>query len=221
MALSYPLPSRTGSSTFVVLPMTEVHIPATVEVHLEAFEDYMNVKLGRRYVRAFLLWFVGNPSSVALVSQVHGETVGYVVGAPVGYNRRLNRDLWLVGGLGLATRPYLLLEPRVRNNLCRRLRAMFSRSGPAQESIFPSLPKPTMSLVGIGLRKNCRGHGTGAALLRAFEEEARKRGMASYCLSVYRSNKQARRFYEKHGMACHEAGQEDYLYYSKVLAEVS
>jgi ribosomal protein S18 acetylase RimI-like enzyme len=192
--------------------MTECDVSGVVDVHIDAFKGYMNVALGRGYLKAFIRWFARNPAASAFVGEFENQLIGYVVGAPFGYGRMLSRDLWPVGALALAARPYLLLQRRVRRTVIHRVRRMFDSM--AEQRV--ELGMPTMSLVGIALGSSYRRRGCGEALLAAFEARARQQGMMSYCLSVYHDNIGARQFYEKHGMVCDDVTA-DVLRYSKTL----
>jgi len=201
----------------VVEPMTEALLADVVRIHFDAFADYMNTKLGTRYVQAFLSWFATQQDTVALAATRDGITVGYVVGAPLGYQRRLNRALLLEACLGMMIRPWLLLQPRVIAVCWRKFLMMTG----LQENESPelSLPVPTMNLVGIGVSTEARGSGVSHSLMTAFEAVSRSHGMKSLCLTVYRSSTPARRLYEKHGWVSHEGGSMDSLYYFKTFSE--
>jgi GNAT superfamily N-acetyltransferase len=64
-----------------------------------------------------------------------------------------------------------------------------------------------------------RGRGIGTALLKAAEEECRRRGSQLLEINVDGEDADARRFYERHGYANHEPGQtQPQLYYHRDLA---
>jgi GNAT superfamily N-acetyltransferase len=63
-----------------------------------------------------------------------------------------------------------------------------------------------------------RGQGIGTQLLRAAEDECRRRGVGLLEINVDGEDTDARRFYERHGYASHEPGTtEPELYYSREL----
>jgi GNAT superfamily N-acetyltransferase len=67
-----------------------------------------------------------------------------------------------------------------------------------------------------------RGRGIGTALLKASEEECRRRGSELLEINVDGEDADARRFYERHGYANHEPGQaEPQLYYHRALVPPS
>jgi GNAT superfamily N-acetyltransferase len=63
-----------------------------------------------------------------------------------------------------------------------------------------------------------RGRGIGAALLKAAEDVVRQRGCELLEINVDGEDKDARRFYERHGYANHDPGQtQPQLYYHRDL----
>lgn len=193
-------------------------LPWVIAVHREAFRGYMNTRLGDRYLRHFFEYFIAEPAAIALVSEgADGRIGGYVVGAPLGYSRALDRRILLPALTGLLTSPGLLLDARVRSTAFGRLRGLLRRPPPAPPA--PVLPAPCMSLVGIGVSEAVRSRGHGRALLQAFEPRARSLGAKSMRLSVYEENRKARDAYERAGWQPFEGpvlpGYA--MYYSQVL----
>ena len=94
----------------VIAEYTSHDFDALVPLHLTAFKGYMNASLGRKYVRHFFAWFLGSPQTITLKAEIYGRICGYVVGAPVGYDRELNRDLFYIGLKGILSHPSVLLH---------------------------------------------------------------------------------------------------------------
>lgn len=194
------------------------HIDDLARLHRAAFRGSMNARLGDGYARALIAWFRRGDERIALEAmRGDGEPIGYVLGAPVGYARRMNRDLARNAAGGLLRRPWLLVDREFRATLWSRLRLLvgFSRAATAP----PQLPEPTMSLVGIGVSSASRGEGVGSLLMAEFERRARALGMKSMRLSVRIDNAAAVRCYEKNGWRLCAAAAElpSVRYYSKRL----
>jgi ribosomal protein S18 acetylase RimI-like enzyme len=210
----------TTPSDVTVVPMTAEMVPEVVQVHFDAFAGYLSARIGRAYVRAFMHWFRQAERGIGLVvTDRHGNVVGYVVGAPVGYNKRMNRDLLWVAAAGIMTRPWLVCSRLFRSKIRARLRLILGRA-PVQD-VAPELPEPTMSLVGIGVSSAARGKQIGLRLMQAFEAKARELQMRSLQLSVYTDNKAARHLYEQCGWQpfSRPVQEQDALYYFRVLSE--
>ncbi len=195
-------------------PMTAGDVEAVTEVHLAAFRGYLNTRLGRGYLRAFLGWFVRDEAGIALVVECNGRCAGYVVGAPLGYQRRLSLRTIPAAALGALVRPWVVFDTRVRRAVAARMSTMLGSD--RTESVLGQTG--TFSLVGIAVDPAVVGQGLGAALMSAFEKEARRAGARDLRLSVYPDNAAARRLYERCGWGLLE-GQTPggAVYYAKVL----
>lgn len=198
-----------------IVPISRDLVDEAARVHLEGFSGYMNTKLGQRYVHSFIDWFRRQQQTIALAAVHGGELAGYVVGAPVGYDARMNKDLAFVAASSMLIRPWLFGDVRIRRRITARLKILLGRRSQGGEKV--DLPNPTMSLVGICVSPRMRGKKIADQLMQAFEEEARSRGMKSLRLSVYKENSAARKLYEKHGWRPHDIPDEDSMYYSLLL----
>lgn len=197
-SLGAPQTGIASDTGVALIPMTAEIVPAAVKVHLEAFTGYMNTQIGTGYVRALMNWFLQGERAIALVAtDTDGQVIGYVVGAPLGYERPMSRDLFWVATMGMIVRPWLFFHTQFRSTVMRRLRLIFGRTLVRQAK--RDFPEPIMVLVGIGVSPAARGKRIGVSLLRAFEERARQLRMQSIELSVYPNNIVARRLYESCG----------------------
>ena len=184
--------------TIAVVPITsEDMVRAAARVHLEAFVRSESTRIGHRYVRRFIDWFRCCQDAIALAACAGEEVCGYVVGAPVGYQLQMYRDLLLVAASSLITRPVVLLHADVREMARTRLEMLLGRTVSGETE--PSLPRPTMVLDTIGVSPKWQGRQVGDRLMEVFEAEARARQMKSLRLTVLKSNAAARHLYERRG----------------------
>ncbi len=171
----------------VVEPLTYVDIESVVDVHMEAYHDRPSGMVGRKYARQFLLWFSHQPDAVAIVAKHGDKVLGYGVGAPVGYQRRLNRNLFWTVFWSVLFRPKVWINPIVISNIWSRFLVLLGVS--PKESRPPDLPLPLMSYVGAAVSSEARGMGVGFALYKSFEDETRKLGtVKSIRGTVHRDN---------------------------------
>ncbi|MEO6110256.1 MAG: GNAT family N-acetyltransferase [Nitrospiraceae bacterium] len=167
-------------------------------LHLDAFAGYLNTLLGRGYAKAFIKWFIKSERTIAIAAiNSNKKIVGYALGAPVGYDRGLNRALFWGVAARIIIRPWLLFNPRLWTVITARARSLMGLRQIARQ-VF-ELPEPSMSLVAIGVGSSQRRSKIGQRLMRTFEAEARECQMRSLVLSVYENGTAARRFYEKCG----------------------
>lgn len=198
-----------------VFTLTETHLTSVVSIHEDAFRGYLNTKLGKSYIYTFYKWFVDAENSIALVA-IDDEQIacGYVVGAPLGYEKEINRRLLRPALLGLLSNFRLLIDSHFLKVVFTRLNPYRSRS-----SNIPDLPYPVISLVGIGVSTSARGKKIGEILMRTFEENAVSVGMKAMRLSVYPDNNAARRLYEKMDWLLYDQGTDRHkaIYYYKLI----
>jgi len=212
-----------GNTSIMRVEIREMRLEdvrATVDVHVEAFSGYMNVAMGKAYVRAFLSWFCKAGDGVAFTAWIDGRIVGYVVGAPVGYGSAMTRDLMCVVARSFACRPWLLLRSDIRAVLYSRINGLRKRRrGGNDVEIVQGTTERMISLVGIGVADKARGKGAGGALMEAFESASRKKGMKAMRLSVYRDNLAACHVYERAGWQMMETGDGREVAYRKEIGK--
>jgi ribosomal protein S18 acetylase RimI-like enzyme len=201
-------------------PFSHVDVDELVPIHRDAFQGYMNARLGTGYTAAFLRWFPRHPrDTIRLVArdEASKEALGYVVGVTREEEAILVKSLVPYAIAGLLCRPSLVLDREIRTKVIGRLAAMAGRESPEAATLV--LPPPTMGLIAIGVASAARGREVGSQLMGAFEAEARKMRMSSVFLSVYSENTAARRLYERCGWSIppgdHFGGRA--YYYAKVL----
>ncbi len=199
-------------SPLQVRHMTSSDIGPVTNVHFEAFQGYLNTSMGRHYVRRFFEWFVNYPDAIRLVAVKDNDVAGYVVGAPIGYQAKLNRDLMLTVGFAIATHPWVVFRSGCLRMIRAKLAAVISRI-PPKTSDESGLG---ISLIGIGVSTRARGASVASNLMRAFENEAVRRNADWLKLSVYSSNTAARQLYEKNGWKI-TSESDATLYYFKPL----
>ncbi|GAB2975358.1 hypothetical protein GCM10027049_07400 [Mucilaginibacter puniceus] len=196
-----------------VAPFTNTDIKDIIPVHIKAFKGYMNAGMGHRYIQEFLSWFLAYPETITLKAVINGSTCGYVVGAPLGYDKFINKKLLKFVIVGTITHPLVLFHKNFFKVAFRKMILIFTT---------PSVAKITnpdgkgISLVGIGIDENYAGLGIGQQLMVAFEEKARELGMDFMRLSVYDYNLKAIHVYEKCGWQ-KLAKKENVFYYFKTL----
>ncbi len=193
-------------------------LDGVVQLHHEAFSGYLNTLLGAGYVKSFMRWFIKREDSVSLAAVDRNQAVvGYVIGAGIGYDKALNRDLFWTVAVRILLKPWLLLNPLLRIAIKARLRVMAKHERAI--GLEQGLPQPSMSLIAIGVASSRRRNGIGLQLMQAFTEQASVLQMRSLRLSVYQDGVSARRFYEKCGWKLLEGETREggVLQYAKIL----
>jgi GNAT superfamily N-acetyltransferase len=193
----YAVPAHNPADITIVDIAEGEMIQAVSRLHLEAFNGYLNARLGRGYASALISWFVRQKEAIAIaaIDRDH-RVIGYAMGAPSTLARLQRQGMFWVTARSIILRPWLLCDRR----LWKVGKARFRNFVPPRD-VGPSsdLPEPTMSLFGIAVALSHRKTGVGLRLLQAFEERARTLEMRSLLLWVYEDKKATRRLYEKCG----------------------
>lgn len=168
-------------------------------MHLKAFRNHVNVKLGNRYIKSFLNWFIDNPKTIHLVAKdENNEIFGYVVGAPWGYQKKINKDLLFTGLSSILLHPWIIFDKRIINSLATRFKVVSGISKHIQDTQI-ELKGSIVSLVGIAVVEVAKGKGVASCLIKNFEIKAKELGYDVMRLSVYNNNLSAQKFYAKEG----------------------
>ena len=166
-------------------------------IHKDAFFDYQNVKLGSIYIRKFIQYFIKSEDAICFTAFSDGEIMGYVCGAPIGYNQDMVKKLWFPAFIGVITNPKLIFDVQIIHTIKLKISSFIH-----PKSMKKELNLPTgigVSLVSICTKRNSGIKGVGTELIIQFEKKARQRQFDFMRLSVKKENKSAIHFYENNG----------------------
>lgn len=174
-------------------------LDGVVDVHLRSFPRGALTRLGPRLVGRYYLWQLTGPHDVVAFAALRNDTlIGFVIAGRfqralsgfVNLNRRLL-------ALRLASRPWLLADPHVRERLVRARRWSLRRNLPPLTD--PPISRSVFGVLAIAVDPHEREGGIGRALLDAVEAAALNRGLERLHLTVEPSNEGAIAFYERVG----------------------
>ncbi|WP_046470271.1 GNAT family N-acetyltransferase [Allosalinactinospora lopnorensis] len=176
-------------------------VPTVVRLHRANLPAGFFVELGDRFLGRYYRTFLTSPAAVALIAEVEGTAVGFLVGATdevVHHRHVMHLNRWDLARCGMAS---LLVRPEltarfVRTRARRYLRGMRRRrsAGSAQEEWGR-----TGVLSHIAVQTRLRGAGVGAALVGGFVEIAKVHGVERLRLFTSCDNEPAQRFYKRLG----------------------
>jgi ribosomal protein S18 acetylase RimI-like enzyme len=175
-------------------------LPAVVQLHTKAFADSAITALGPEAVRRYYGWLLEGPHDAALVGAWRGtQLVGFCAagvfrGAMNGFLRANRRYL----AAHIATHPWLLLSPLIRDRLllAARITVRFSRK---RQRSAPQPPAEVFGILSIATDPAVRGSGSGRALMLEAEHRATAAGFERMVLTVHPQNSRAVAFYEQLG----------------------
>ena len=199
-----------------IIVFNSSHLDKVTELHLWAFKDHLNVLLGKRYIRAFLTWFIKADGTVNVVGIDDNEQIaGYIVGAPWGYQKQMNKKLLPVATVEMIKRPWIFFHKKILQSIWLRSKTMLGLNK-FIETTREKYSGKIISLVGIGVSEQAIGSGIAPLMMDQFIELAIRKNYAYARLSVYKSNSRARKFYEKMGWAPEESNTTVMGYYKKL-----
>lgn len=171
--------------------MTPRTVKAVVDVHLSSFPGFFLSFLGPRFLSLFYSGICTAPEGIAFVYQNElGLPAGFVAGTsnPRGfYSRLLKRD-WFK--FAFASILPVMKKPSVIGRVARAL------THPASNPVGDDVA----GLFSIGVLPELQGTGAGKKLVRAFLDEAEKRGCQKVFLTTDRDNNDSvNEFYQKLG----------------------
>lgn len=186
-----------------VAPVTVDHLGAVAGVHCKAFPDSALTRLGPDLVERYYRWLLTGPhDTVAIGAFAEDRLVGYVVG---GRFRRALSGFVHANRAALvrrvATRPWLVANPVVRERLMRARRWVRRRHLPPMGTGAATAANAPMTfgILVVAVAPEARRHGVGRSLLGAAEEAAAAQGVRTLHLTVEPSNAGAIAFYERSG----------------------
>jgi ribosomal protein S18 acetylase RimI-like enzyme len=174
-------------------------------LHGEALPYGFFAKLGPAYLRTYHASFLASPYAITLLADLQGTPAGFVAGtidSGAHYRFVLRHRGWrlaVVGLLALARRPRLatrFVRTRARQYAVGAMR--LARPGPT------TAPRPRTTtgagvLAHVAVLRSRRGSGAGAALVEAFADQARARGVDRIRLSTRADESGAAPLYERLG----------------------
>lgn len=176
-------------------------LPFVVDQHLHHFPDGFFARLGRGYLTEYYLSYCTNDSSCAVVATEGAVPIGYLAGTsdPAGHRRHVisahGRELTKRAVLALVRNPPLAVSfVWIRGR--RYVRKLLSGGGRAPAASGSS--RRTAVLHHVVVVREYPGRGVGAALIDAFEDDARHAGCQELIL-VTQTSGPAADYYRQSG----------------------
>jgi len=193
--------------------MTIADIKQVIQLHTDSFGESLNLLAGDDYLAAVFRWFIES-DNIAIVSTIDSHIAGYIIGAPIGYEKQLNRKVWPVAFLGLLRHPLHFLNKKLLLNILSRVEAIFGVKTTSDQPLVKELGKG-VSLVGIAVAPEFKGKGVAEELEKAFGAAAEKYNPDFLRLSVLKTNKRAQKFYSRMGWSSYEV-KDAYYFFKKI-----
>ncbi|GAA1115541.1 hypothetical protein GCM10009603_35000 [Nocardiopsis exhalans] len=177
-------------------------VPSAVRLHCATLPTGFFVELGERFLGRYYRTFLTSPAAVALVAQVEGEVVGFLVGSTdenAHHRHTLDLSRW---GLARAGAMALLMRPELTTRFVRtRARRYLKGIRRFGERALPptGATARTGVLSHIAVDNTVRRGGVGATLVDGFTRIARVHNVERLRLYTGQDNEAAQRFYKRLG----------------------
>ena len=167
--------------------------------HILAFSDSFSSKLGIKYVKKMLEWFIISNNRFLISVKKDNQLVGYLGGAKgCGSTSAMLQYAFWEGVISIITKPYLLLDPKFSPHIrliIKNIKKKFSYN--SNKSLFRNTrivqneTDVSIGLIVIGVHPNYRRLGIGTTLLENFIIQSKLLGAVFGHLSVKSSNSEA------------------------------
>ncbi len=192
----------------LITPLSREHFEAVVDLRRSAFDNELDVALGRSYASAFVDEVCKSRHSICLVALEGERVVGYALGIANDAVTDIRNALAPRVMRSLLLRPWAILNRTVRARLRQRIAEELRPVRAPNTSI--ALAEPCILLLSIAVDPAVRRNGVGHSLLKTFEGSARQRNFRSATLSTGVTNTTAVAFYQNLGWEKVASGAADY-----------
>ena len=168
-------------------------IAAIIHIHISSFTNFFLTFLGPAFLKQLYLGTLIDVSGIAIVAEIDNKICGFVTGTttPSGFYSRLIKERWW--RFGMACMIPVLMRPTV---IPRILRA-FMKPGQTADK------RQCGTLMSLAVAPEYQGKKVGKALVMAFLEESKRRGLHQVDLTTDRiGNDGVNFFYENSGFYC-------------------
>lgn len=169
-----------------------------LDIHMFAFKEHLNVLLGREYNRQMLAWFNQDRCVYFVAEDDAGFVIGYVFGAPWGYQRDMNKDLLNVAIKSILLRPWIVFNPKILRVIWIRLKTILGVNRKLHQTEVKYDGK-IFSMIGMGIAPGTLRKGLGVSLYKRALISARDKGYNFVRVTVNRTNIRSRGMHEKIG----------------------
>jgi ribosomal protein S18 acetylase RimI-like enzyme len=192
------------------------HLDNIAACHMLCFPYSLGTKLGRRYTKKSLEWFLANDNRFLFHVKCGNKIVGYCGGFKASYlgdgsTSGMMQYAMREAFYAVIKKPYLLFHKDLvkRYHLISKniLRKIFKYT--KTNTTATAVNNSKIGLVVIGVHPEYRGKGCFELLMRQFEEECRKRNATNITLSVKSTNARAIAAYKKMGWQIMPAANKD------------
>jgi ribosomal protein S18 acetylase RimI-like enzyme len=184
---------------------TDADLERIATCYLSAFPQSISSKLGTKYIKHNLGWFLNDTNRFLFFCEVDSNCVGFCGGyvwmkngdgstsSMLNYSKGIRNEI-------LIRKPWVLFDQSSINKVIKFIKIKFNlflKSKKIIENTF-TRNQPSTGLVVIGVDPLYKGKNIASSLIEYFEQISINRGINNLHLSVRKENTRAIEFYKKH-----------------------
>lgn len=180
-------------------------LESLVKIHRETFKDHYNSRLGNFYTREYLKWLDSKNDFDSFIivafDESENKVIGYICGARLGFQSKMNRDLLLPTITSFITKPWLIFDKRFFLFLTPKLRTLLGKEEYSNIKSYESkLKQPIYSVISFGIDSNYKtemnlGFFILEDLYKKFFEELKKRNAGTVRATIRKNNQNIIKYY--------------------------
>lgn len=176
-----------------------------IRIHRETFKDHYNSRLGNLYTKEYLKWLNTKNEYESFIICAFDEdekkVIGYICGAKLGFQTKMNRDLLIPTLVSFITKPWLILDKRFFLFLAPKFRTLLGKEEYKEIKNYESkLKQPIYSVISFGIDSSFKGGmNLGFFILedlyKKFFEELKKKNAGSVRATIRKDNENIIKYY--------------------------
>ena len=154
----------------------EIYLNELARIHRISFKDHFNSRLGDKYAKAFIRWFVNDKEYssifICVIDKNTRQLIGYICGARDGYTAKMNKKLFSTIIKSFFLKPWLVFDKRFFELILPKINSFLGlKEYPKFEEFEQNLAKPIFSVTSFALEPKFRDAGFGIFLLEKLFKE--------------------------------------------------
>lgn len=181
------------------------YLKSLVRIHRETFKDHFNSKLGNYYTQEYLKWLNSKNEFESFIicafDEEDNKVIGYICGAKLGFQTKMNRDLLFPTLVSFITKPFLIFDKRFFLFLAPKFRTLLGKEEYSKIKEYEAkLPQPIYSVISFGIDSNYKsGMNLGFFILedlyKKFFDELKRRNAGTVRATIRKSNENIIKYY--------------------------
>lgn len=180
-------------------------LDSLVRIHRETFKDHFNSRLGNHYTKEYLKW-LNTPNEyesflISAFDEDEKKVIGYICGAKLGFQTKMNRDLLIPTLVSFIKKPWLIFDKRFFLFLAPKFRTLLGKEEYKEINNYESqLKQPIYSVISFGIDSSFRGGmNLGFFILedlyKKFFEELKKKNAGTVRATIRKNNENIIKYY--------------------------